>query len=76
MAVLYRCFPTLRQILLVEDIKTLRNGITLRNSVVFCSFQVNKQRKSRDKYNMVASKYVKVRPSLFCPIHATVTLAW
>ncbi|KAJ5213049.1 hypothetical protein N7449_000218 [Penicillium cf. viridicatum] len=32
-AVLYKCFPTLRQILSVEDINTLRNGITLRDSV-------------------------------------------
>lgn len=31
--VLYKCFPTLRQVLSVEEINTLRNGITLRDSV-------------------------------------------
>ncbi|KAJ5130237.1 uncharacterized protein N7515_006276 [Penicillium bovifimosum] len=31
--VLYKCFPTLRQNLSVEEINTLRNGITLRDSV-------------------------------------------
>lgn len=30
---LYKCFPMLRQILSVEQINTLRNGITLRDSV-------------------------------------------
>ncbi|CAG8195906.1 unnamed protein product [Penicillium salamii] len=30
---LYKCFPALRQIISVEEINALRNGITLRNSV-------------------------------------------
>ncbi|CRL26460.1 unnamed protein product [Penicillium camemberti] len=32
-ALLYKCFPTLREKLSVEEINTLRNGITLRDSV-------------------------------------------
>ncbi|KAJ5773719.1 hypothetical protein N7457_008615 [Penicillium paradoxum] len=32
-ALLYKCFPTLREILSAEKINTLRNGITLRDSV-------------------------------------------
>ncbi|EKV04523.1 hypothetical protein PDIP_86930 [Penicillium digitatum Pd1] len=30
---LYKCFPALRRVLAVEEINTLRNGITLRDSV-------------------------------------------
>ena len=32
-AILYKCFPALRGILSVDDINSLRNGITLRDSV-------------------------------------------